>query len=170
MGKRVELEIKESLSDLKKLRRNQTTLQKQKRAHALVCLKECKFATRQGLADHLGIHIRSLEKWVLQYKESEIEDLLSIKARRKSSKIITPSIHAGLKERVYDSSNPFRGYWDAKQWVEEQYGVMVNYHRIREYLIQHFNTKVKQPRKSHIKKEAQAKEAFFKTTPYIQGT
>jgi transposase len=51
----------------------------------------------------------------------------------------------------------------------EQYGVEVNYHRIREYLIKHFKTKVKRPRKSHIQKDPQAEEAFFKTTQHLQG-
>jgi transposase len=55
------------------------------------------------------------------------------------------------------------GYWDAQNWVEQEYGVVVKYQRIREYLIQHFKTKPKTPSKSHYKKDVEAEKAFLKT-------
>lgn len=51
-------------------------------------------------------------------------------------------------------------YWDAQQWILDEYGVEVNYQRIREYLTKHFGTKVKQPRKSHINKDPNGKATF----------
>lgn len=169
MGKRVKLDIKESLSTLKKLRNKQRSLNKEKRVYALICLKESKFSTQLELANYLGIHLRSLQKWVSQYKTSGLEDLLLIKPKRKGSRIITSQIHQALKERSNDPDNPFKGYWDAQQWVNERYGINITYHWLRKYMIQHFKTKVKRPRKSHIKKDPQAMEAFFKTLQYIQG-
>jgi transposase len=168
MGKHAEITIKESLSTLKNLKRKQTSIRKEKRAYALICLKEGKFDTRKQLANYLGIHVRSLEKWVAQYNVHGIEDLLLCKPKRKGSKIITPQIHEGLEKRVHDGSNPFKGYWEAQQWVQQEFGVEVNYHRIREYLIKHFKTKVKRPRKSHIEKDPNGAEAFFKTAQYLQ--
>ncbi|MGL1889948.1 MAG: hypothetical protein OCD76_25775, partial [Reichenbachiella sp.] len=167
--KHAELEIKESLSTLKDLRGKQTSLGKQRRVYALICLKESKFTTRQELANHLGVNIRSLEKWVFQYKASGLEDLLLNKPRRKGSKIITSQIHQGLEERAKDPANPFKGYWDAQQWANERYNVNISYHWLRKYMIQHFETKVKRPRKSHINKDPLAADAFFKTTQHIQG-
>lgn len=105
----------------------------------------------------------------MQYNAHGIEDLVKIKPKRKGSKIITAEIHKGLEQRVNDPKNPFRGYWDAQHWVNEQYNVRVSYHLIREYLIKHFKTKVKRPRKSHIQKDPQAEEAFFKTARHLQG-
>jgi transposase len=169
MGRRVSKTIQESLSTLKSLRRKQTSLQKEKRIYALICLKENRFGTRQELANHLGTHIRSLEKWLVQYDTNGIEDLVKIKPKRKGSRIITAQIHEGLRQSVNDAKKPFMGYWDAKHWVKEQYEVEVSYHRIREYLIKHFKTKVKRPRKSHIQKDPQAEEAFFKTSKHIRG-
>ncbi|VAW82411.1 hypothetical protein MNBD_GAMMA12-2023 [hydrothermal vent metagenome] len=168
MGKRAELSIKESLSTLKALKKNQRILRKEKRVYALICIKESKFETRKQLASYLGVNLRSLDKWISQYKQFGIEDLLLSRPRRKGSKIITNQIHQGLEKRVNDESNPLRGYWDAQRWVKEQYDVEVKYHRIREYLIQHFKTKVKRPRKSHIKKDPAGMENFFKTTQHLQ--
>jgi hypothetical protein len=120
MAKRVIKTIQESLYTLKVFRRNQTSLQKEKRIYALICLKEDRFNTRQELADHLGTHIRSLEKWLVQYDAHGIEDLVKIKPKRKGSKIITTEIHKGLGQRVNDAKNSLRGYWDAQQWVKDK--------------------------------------------------
>ena len=86
------------------------------------------------------------------------------------SKIITPIIHQGLEQKVNDPHNPFPGYWEAQDWVQQEYGIEIKYQRIREYMIQHFKTKIKSPRKSHIKKDKQAEEAFLKTTKHVQCT
>jgi hypothetical protein len=114
MGKRVIKTIQESLSTPKSLRNKQISPQKVRRISALICLKEERFSTCQELADYLGTHIRSLEKWLVQYDAHGIEDLVKIKPKRKGSKIITAEIHKGLEQRVNYPKNPFRGYWDAQ--------------------------------------------------------
>lgn len=164
MEKKAYLEIKESVEELKKIVFKQTTLKGEKRIRALQYIKQKKFKTRQLVADSLGISVRTLERWLNKYKSGGIEELLYDKPKNKQSKIITPEIHAGLCKRVYDANNPFLGYKDAQQWVNETYGINVKYQRIREYLKQHFKTKLKSPRKSHYKKDVAAEEAFLKTS------
>ena len=122
-----------------------------------------KFETRQDVSNYLGVHIRTLERWVVNYSTGGIDKMLTDTPKNKSSKIITSTIHEGLSSRVNDPNNPFLGYWDAQNWVKEHYGVDVKYQRIREYLIQHFKTKLKTPRKSHYKKDEEAEKAFLKT-------
>lgn len=163
MGKRAYLEIIESLSELKSLQSKQKTLRLEKRVKCLIEIKSEKFKTRQELADYLSVHIRTMERWLVNYNLGGIGLMLTDKPKNKGSKIISSEIHKGLEQRVNDPNNPFLGYWEAQQWVSEQYGVEVNYHRIREYLIQHFKTKLKVPRKSHYKKDDKAEEAFLKT-------
>jgi len=167
MRQRKDIAIKEGLSTLKKLKNSQKSIRAEKRVYSLICLKEGKFPTYQELADYLHIHKRTLEKWFSQYQQEGIESFLISKPKRKGSKMINEEMHQGLKCRVEDPKNPFLGYWDAHRWLNETYSTQVEYHRVREYLIQHFKTKVKRPRKSHINKDPQAKEAFFKTTLYL---
>jgi len=161
MGKKAILVIKESLSDLKKLKTSQTSLSKQKRIIALIRIKEKSDNRRQELANYLGVHIRTLERWVKIYKNQGLCVLLEIKARRSGSKYISPQIHEGLSKRLNDPQASFLGYWEVQHWIELEYGVKVKYHRVREYLIKHFGTKPKSTRKSHIKKDDKA-VAFFK--------
>jgi transposase len=168
MKKPHELEITESLSELKKFRANQPTLLKQKRIDCLLHLKTSKFKTRQELANHLGIHIRTQERWLTKYREGGLSSLLTDLPNNRPSKIITKEIHNALKSRVNSSDAPFLGYWEAQQWLNEEFGVEIKYHWLRKYLKTHFKTKLKSPRKSHYKKDEQAIEAFFKTAKDVQ--
>jgi transposase len=140
MGKKTKLDITESSSELKKLLLKQKTIKGEKRIKCLLEIKSIRFDTRQDLADYLLVHIRTLERWVNDYR------------------------HGGLEQRVNDPHNPFLGYWDAQIWIKQEYDVDVKYQRIREYLNQHFKTKLKTPRKSHYKKDEEAEKAFLKTT------
>ena len=168
MGKRSKLEIEESLGELKKVLAKQKTLKLERRVRSLILIKSKKFDTRQEVADYLGVHKRTMERWLQDYSKKGISGMLTIEPKNKGSKIISQEIHNGLKQRVYDPNNPFLGYWDAQQWVNKQYGVEVKYQRIREYLIQHFSTKLKTPRKSHYKKDLEAEKAFLKTTEHAE--
>lgn len=168
MGKKAQLEIKESVSELEKELRKQGSLSREKRIRCLLFIKTGKFKTRQALAVYLGIHIRTMERWINKYKMAGISQMLYDEPKQRQSKIITEQIHNGLEERVNDAHNPFLGYWDAQIWVQQTYGVNIKYQRIREYLIKHFKTKIKTPRKSHVKKDMQAENAFLKTADSIQ--
>jgi transposase len=163
MGKKAELDITESVSELKKLLLKQKTIKGEKRIKCLLEIRSSRFDTRQDLADYLLLHIRTLERWVNDYKDGGVVLMLNDKPKNKQSKIITPAIHKGLEQRVTDPHNPFLGYWDAQNWVKQEYGIDVKYQRIREYLKQHFRTKLKTPRKSHYKKDEEAEKAFLKT-------
>ena len=168
MGKRAIIDITESVLELKKLLLKQKTLKTEKRIKSLLLIQENTFETRQAIADYLGVHIRTLERWLNNYKLGGISNMLMDKPKNKVSKIITLEIHQGLWQRVNDARNPFLGYWDAQNWVKTQYNVDVKYQRIREYLIQHFKTKLKTPRKSHYKKDEDAEKAFLKTAKYAR--
>lgn len=67
MGKKAILDIKESDSELRKLLLQQQTLKAEKRLRSLLVIKSGKFETRQELASSFGIHIRTLERWLVRY-------------------------------------------------------------------------------------------------------
>jgi transposase len=163
MGKKATSEVKESLAELKRVRARQKTMRGEKRVLALIHIKTGRYATRGKLAEGLGVHIRTLERWMRQYAEDGIDAMLADMPRPKPSKIITDEMREGLRQRVNDPTAPFLGYWEARQWVLKEYGTDVSYHWLRAYMIKHFSTKVKRPRKSHVKKDPEAMEAFFKT-------
>lgn len=164
MGKRAEIHIKEDIDYLKSLRKKEKNHRLKTRILSLILTKENRFARRLDLADYLGIGIATLDRWTKVYKESGLDPMLTISnggARRNS---VPTEVHEGLARKVYDPSNPFLGYSDAVSWVARNYGIVIQYNTLRTYLIRHFKTKLKTPRKSHYKKDGQAIEAFKKTT------
>jgi len=163
MGKKAHLEIKESVLELKNKLKIKKSLKAEKRIKSLIAIKEDKFNTRQEVADNVLVSLRTLERWIDTYKAEGLESLLTNKPKPKQSKFITPIIHKELSRRVNDPHNPFLGYYDAKEWVKNEFGVEVQYNQIRRYLINHFKTKLKSPRKSHYKKDPEAENAFLKT-------
>ena len=86
---------------------------------------------------------------------------MPVKGKPKS--LITTEIHEVLEEKLNDSNSPLQGYWDAVMWIKDTKGLIVSYQVLRNYMIKHFKTKLKVPRKSHYKKDEEAIEAFFKT-------
>jgi len=164
MGIHSKLVIPESLEELKLLQSKQHSVKSEKRILCLILLKSKKFKTQGEVAGYLGVCRQSLVKWLTKYRKLGIQGIIIKPTRDKKSKIITSSIHQGLSEKLKDSKNPLRGYWDAQRWVFENYNVTIQYHWLRVYMINHFKTKLKSPRKSHYKKDEQAIDAFLKTS------
>lgn len=167
MGKTSTTQIKESLEELQKIKRAQKRLKLEKRVACLILLKSKRFSTQKEIATCLGVSLKSIDRWLRTYRQGGIKALTAPMTRKKPSKIITPELHTALEEKLHDASDPLLGYWHATQWVFEKFGISINYHWLRKYMKEHFGTKLKTPRKSHIKKDPQAKEAFFKTAPYL---
>ena len=163
MGQTVKIVINESISCLKELQRKQLNIKSEKRILCLIFLKSSKFRTQQELADYLLIDRRTLSGWLKKYKENGIQGILLKPTRNKPSRLISLELHEALSVKVKDSQNPLLGYWDAQRWIMDNFNVDIQYHWLRVYLIKHFKTKLKSPRKSHYKKDDKAVEAFLKT-------
>ena len=163
MAKPQKFTITQSVEELKALRKVQTNIMHEKRVIFLIYLKENKFKTRHELCDYLGIDPRTQQRWTKQYLENGISFLLTDLPKNKKSKIITPEIHKELEKRLNSSDQGFLGYWDAQAWVNTEFDIDIQYHWLRKYLIKHFKTKLKSPRKSHYKKDEEAEKAFLKT-------
>lgn len=100
MGKTATTIIDQSIKELNEIRLRQTKLPYEKRVIALMRILENVDSTRQDLANYLGVHIRTLERWVNTYNSGGIDELLSVKPRRQGSDIITSEIHKGLEAQA----------------------------------------------------------------------
>ena len=167
MGKRAVLFIKESQTELLSLKRASKSVYSKNRLQALILIKTKIFKTRKEVALAIGIHKRTLEHWTKEYTQYGIN--LFTKDSRGGSRrtCMSKSSHQQLEQKVNDSENPFLGYKDALLWVKENISEDMKYNTLRTYLIRHFGTKLKMPRKSHYKKDEQAIEAFKKTPEII---
>lgn len=163
MGMTSNIEIKESISSLEAAFKSSDNFKIRQRIQSLILLKQEKFKRQVDLADYLGVDRSSLKRWIKQYKDTGFNGLITLKSGGNYKGIISESLHEALKEKVNDSQDPLLGYWHAVFWVKENFGQEIHYQTLRSYLIRHFKTKKKHPRKSHYKKDKQALEVFKKT-------
>jgi len=167
MGRKANITIIEDVKDLKSLYKSKRNSQLKRKLKCLIYTKEKKFRTQLILATHLGVDYATLKRWLKQYREEGLDSYLSIKRGGNRKSIISKELHNALSKKVNSSTSPLKGYWEAQLWVKEKYNIDIEYNTIRTYLIRHFKTKLKTPRKSHYKKDQQAIEAFFKTSKNI---
>ena len=167
MALKTEIFVKEDVDFLKKRLSLSSNLKIEKRIKCLLLLKTEKHVYRQDLAKDLMITPRTLERWINKYNQGGLDKLLSFERTKKVSSQITPKIHQALEKRLFDSQNCFLSYKDALDWLNVTYDLQMKYGWFREYLKKHFQTKLKVPRKSHVKKNEQEVISFKKTTSHI---
>lgn len=167
MGRLSKITIKEELKDLNLFHKQETNPQLKRKLKCLIYTKEKKYSTQEILANNIGIDHATVKRWLKQYSEESLESYLSIKRGGNRKSVVSKELHNALSKKLNSSSNPLKGYWEAQIWIKEEFDIELKYHTIRSYLIRHFKTKLKSPRKSHYKKDEQAIEAFFKTSRNI---
>ena len=165
MGKHISFKVKETSSELRRKIRKESNSKNVLRLQSLLHIKEKTFKKQTDLANHLGYNVRSMELWLKVYKEEGIEAMLiGSKPRKAKKRKISKEVHSGLSDKLKDSFEGFESYVYAVEWVKENYGISYPYSTLRDYLIDVFGAKIKQPRKSHIKKDPEAQADFLKLT------
>ena len=164
MARQSKVTVKESVEELNKLLISTNNYKIKQRIKCLILTKSNKFKTQSHSSNHIGVSLATVKRWLKQYKDEGLESLTTLKSGGNKKSLITPEIHNSLSKRLTNSQEPFRGYWDVQDWVREKYNLDLNYNTVRTYLIRHFKTKLKTPRKSHYKKSDEAEQAFLKTT------
>jgi len=164
MSRKCTIVINESDEQLKSLYNKENNYRIRQRLKCLIYTNNSKFRGQLELSNHLGVDYATVKRWLKQYREEGIGSFASIKTGGNRKSVIDNTIHESLSEKLNNSSEPLLGYWDAVSWVKEMHGVDIKYNTLRTYLIRHFKTKLKSPRKSHYKKDEQAIIAFKKTT------
>ena len=164
MGKIFEITIKESLSDLKQLHRQEKKSKQKSRILSLILTKEERFTRREDLAKFMGVNPSTLVDWTKKYKEEGLQGMLTINGGGKRRETVPVSIHKEIEAKLNDSTSPLQGYTDAVLWIKQEFGYKIKYHTVRAFMIRNFGTKLKVPRKSHYKKDEVAFETFKKTS------
>ena len=163
MGRTRTFTIKESLEELDAFKSAVKDFQSSQQLQALRLIKSGNYATLKDVASHVGVHYTTVQRWIKRYKEEGIERLLMPLTRNKPSKFITAEIHKILEARLRDKNNPFSGYVEVQEWLEKHHGVKIGYKWLWKYMTTKMNSRLKVPRKTHIKKAPDAQESFFKT-------
>ena len=69
-----------------------------------------------------------------------------------------------LKIKLSDASNGIVGFNELLDWYNRRFKTEINYKTFHGFVVRKFNAKIKVARKSHVKKDPVAVEAFKKTS------
>lgn len=162
MAKPKMIDVKESVSDLKKeLKQSKPIFTP--RLRMLIAIKNHpEGLSKQSLSEMVGVNHNSIQKWRAEYEKNGLKGLLTHGKVGFKKSVITKEQHQSLKKILNNPENGIQGYKELKIWFEEKYR-FIPYTTLVGYCIKHFNTKIKVARKSHVKKDEQAVETFKKT-------
>jgi transposase len=166
MAKAKEIDIKESVKDLKSILKKQPD-HLRNRIRMLVLIKESEEPlSKNALADIVGVNHNSIQSWRKLYETGGISKLLEYKRGGYKPAMIRGKILKKVEERLNDADNAFRSYAELRQWIDDNFIPGINYHTVNKFVKRKFGAKLKVTRKSHIDKDEQAVEAFKKTSDH----
>lgn len=123
------------------------------RLHLLVLLARGEVSRREDAAARLAYHRHTIGQWLRQYEEQGLEALLQPAPRgapRGIRKLPAKALER-LAERL-DDAQGLRGYQEAQQWLEAEYGQSLPYSTVHTWVRYKLKAKLKQPRPSDPKK------------------
>ena len=128
----------------------------------LLLLQKKGAMTKQELATALAVNHNTAQSWRTKYRKGGITGLLSYSRGGNRPSLIPVHAHKALKKKLQSSEDAFRSYTELQQWMDEHFVPGIKYSTINSYAKRHFRTKLKVARKSHIRKDGQAREGFLK--------
>ena len=157
--------IKESDNQIKKLMKSSNAMIA-KRLHALLIFKrnEESGISKRLVADEIGINHNSVQTWRTLYIKGGIKMLMSHSNIGYKPSKITYEQEQALKEKLNDPHNGIVGFIELLDWFDKTFQTNINYKTFHGFVVRKFKAKIKVARKSHIKKDEQAVEAFKKTS------
>lgn len=162
MAKALKIDVKESLSDLRKLQKESSRIIRP-RIQMLIEIKKSEVAlSKEDLSHLVGCNHNSVSKWRRLYREGGLTLLCSHQQGGVRRSVVDSKTKEALKKRLNSARNGFRSYKEMQRWLEEEMSVQIKYITLVKYVQRHFQTKLKAARKSHVRKNEEAVEAFKK--------
>jgi len=159
------IHIKESQALLKSLQRKSGYLISN-RIRVLIEIKkhEAKGISKRSLSAITGINHNSILKWQAMYLAGGINAILKHGRVGFKKSILNNKEHKAIEKKLHDPKNGIRGYVELLDWVKEELSVEIKYNTLVKYAMRHFGSKIKVARKSHVKKDEEAVQAFKKSS------
>jgi len=166
MSKPFPISIRETVVELRSLQRKSGELIS-KRLQMIIEIKrhEKTGISKRDLSAITGINHNSIVKWRKMYVQLGLDSLLKHGRTGGFKKsVVSREEHKKIETKLKDAKNGIRGYKELLEWVKIALDKDIKYITLLKYVQRHFSTKIKVARKSHIKKDEMAVEAFKKTS------
>jgi len=156
------LEIAETIDQLKTLLKEQKTVEGKERVQALYLLKLGHVKTIGQLAVGLGRDRTTVQRWLRQYRERGISQLLQRQERIGRRPNIPQWAQAALMKRLGEPEG-FNSYGEVKDWLEQKLGVSASYKVVHDTVRYRLKAKLKRPRPQSLGHNSRQAKAFKKT-------
>lgn len=164
MANALKIIVKETLPELKKMLKSSSE-HLVPRLRMLVIIKQSEFdLNKNELAKQVGVNHNSIQSWRKKYIFGGIKSLLSDGRIGFKPSVITKETHEQLRVKLSNPVGAFTSYIELQHWVDAHFVKGINYNSLRHYVKRHFGAKLKVARKSHVKKDREAGQAFKKTS------
>ena len=164
MARPFKLEIKESVEYLKKSLRNARTASQSQKLLLLWWLKSGQVSQHQELSHRLGRNPATITRWLQQYRQGGLSELLGEKQSPGKPAAIEGEMLQRLQERL-QSKEGFKSYGEIQQWLQQEFNQDVKYKTVHKTVRYRLKAKLKVPRPRSHKQDEQAVGLFKKTFP-----
>jgi transposase len=105
------------------------------------------------IAELLGVHRITVQRWLKQYNEGGLSSLLKLRRSTRRPRVIPSEVIVGILTKISEESCEFKSYKKIVAWVENNYQVSVKYQTLHKQLHYRMKAKLKVPRRLSNKKE-----------------
>lgn len=156
-----QINIVEPAQTLKALLGQQKTASGKERVQALYLLKTRQVETVQSLAVCLGRDRVTVQRWLRQYRQGGLKELLTVGKSKGRPKVIPDWAIKRLQQELCDPEG-FDSYKEVQMWLEAVLGIEANYHVVHKLVRYQLKAKLKVPRTRSFEQEPDARETFKK--------
>lgn len=164
MANALKIIVKETLPELKKILKNAPPHQSPRLKMLMIISQSEVDLNKNELAQEVGVNHNSIQSWRKKYLSGGIKSLLLDGRIGFKPSIISKETHEQIRLRLYNPEGAFTSFKDLQNWVDSHFVKGINYNSLRHYVKRHFGAKLKVARKSHVKKDKNAGQAFKKTS------
>ena len=126
MTKKLDLNIKETVPELKKLLHQQKSGRKKERILVLYLLKTQQAEDAFTTATVIGRNYSTVKRWLRIYRQGGLNGLLELKHGGGRTLSLPPNVLEVLEQRLQQPEG-FYSYEDIQVWLEETYGIKLYY-------------------------------------------
>ena len=154
--------IEATVSELKIIMQRQRTISNRQKVQALYLLKSGSSQSITDVAEVLGVHRVTVQRWLKQYNAGGLSSLLKIRKSTGRPRVIPTAVIAGISKKISEESCEFKSYKQIVTWVEDNYQLSVKYQTLHKQVHYRMKAKLKVPRRCSNKKDVSAAIEFKK--------
>ena len=161
MTGKLKIEIIESVETLSKLIKQEKNPQKKARIQALYWIKTNLAETIGHLSALSGKHRNTGSRWLSSYRKGGISKMVDIYKSSGRKPEIPPEIQQALMQELNEKEG-FSSYKEIQTWLYAVHDLDVAYKVVHDTVHYRLKAKLKVPRRSNVKKDAEAEAEFKK--------